>query len=57
MLPASRRRDFGGFALGAMVAPEVVIVQRNNPGPTGTTLEPVVSSAMASIWSPRTPAA
>ena len=42
--------DFGGFAPGAVVAPEIVIVERLSMcASTGMTLEPVVSSAMAAI--------
>jgi hypothetical protein len=54
---APGRGDLGGFALGAMVAPQIVIVQRRSPSPTGMTLDPVVSSARLRVASPSTPAA
>ena len=44
------------LALGAMVAPQIVVIERLHAASTGTTLEPVVSSAIASTCSPGIPA-
>ena len=43
-----------GFAGGAMIAPEIILIQRLQTVPTGITLDPVVSSAMAWTSSPFT---
>jgi hypothetical protein len=40
-----------------MIAPQVVLAERLQPSPTGITLDPVVSSAIAATCAPSMPVA
>ena len=56
VLLVRQRRDLLRLCLGAVIAPQVVLIERLQFAPTGTTLDPVVSSAIAATASPPIPA-
>ena len=49
-------RDLCSFVLRPVIAPKIILSKWRHPGPTGITLDPVVSSAIASTTSPAIPA-